>query len=200
MPAFLPEISEQRRQDYEMASRGLLKPKLSKTDSRYGIQEGLYADGAVAAESRDSFATKPGSDVRRSVSTPELKKMGSMGKPPKVPSRLPRIHPSASETQLAPAEAKKQNANVMQWVDRLLLKAREMQREMSGQRNAVAEMRDEIRREYRLAGVEDPAVAQARAGELPAPAPAPEPSAKKQPAVARAPAIEAAIEYRTHEL
>jgi hypothetical protein len=45
----------------------------------------------------------------------------------------------------------------MQWVDRLLMKARSMKAEMADQRRAVSDMRGDIQEEYRLAGVADPA-------------------------------------------
>jgi hypothetical protein len=69
-------------------------------------------------------------------------------------------------------------------------------------------MREEIQHEYRLAGVEDPAVAQsqmgqshtAAAGVKDQPAATPQAAAPMTAVNNRQPAIEAEIEYRTHEL
>jgi hypothetical protein len=99
--------------------------------------------------------------MRKYPSAPNLK---GPGKPPKIPNRLPRIQSNLASTSSdfqhgtsTAAGAKKETA--MQWVDRLLAKARSMKAEMADQRQAVAVMRSDIHEEYRLAGVPDPAQA-----------------------------------------
>jgi hypothetical protein len=107
----------------------------------------------------DQYNGEQGTALRKYGSAPNLK---GPGKPPKIPNRLPRIQSNTSSdfqlgTSTTGAGGKKETA--MQWVDRLLAKARGMTAEMADQRRAVADMRSDIHEEYRLAGVPDPGAA-----------------------------------------
>jgi len=126
---------------------------------------GRFAKQAMATPSDSSDSgTEPysrmndgeqGTAMRKYSSTPSLK---GPGKPPKIPNRLPRIqNNTSSDFQLGTSTTGSKKETAMQWVDRLLMKARGMKAEMADQRRAVADMRCDIQEEYRLAGVPDPA-------------------------------------------